>query len=352
MLPGMKPRSRPNVSPKQYFPGQPFPTTDDDEEEDIEEDASLALSEMVKRSSVRNLDMLRAAPEMLQLLQSTSENYKELIAAQIDTLEKTEHTHAHETKEDRVSTLLTSIHLLPSNVNDHAIRLIQFQPEWSILVFLRYLDVQVVAIENASFPYALGKSLPVLIHGNIVLSGRNAILEYLNQFNQSTSFNFYYSPMACYIESNCHQNLQYYNNLTNHTRIQSSILMSWGLKWAYSYIIKWWNQHSIGDSLLHGYQEQEILKRLDMTYQYLSNLIQPTSHHAHLNELSSTHTLPSEIDDGFQLADILLYGHMAEALLTSSDSVTKLLRKYPLLIEAFTIDSDRFFANCNSVRYL
>ena len=346
MLPGMKPRSRPNISPKQGLPGQLIAN----DEEDNDEDTGLMDSKLVKRSSVRNLDLLRAGPEMLQLLQSRGGSYLKVSEPQ-DNLAEAAYSNsaASDSKKDPSCVHQSSTQSSPRNINDHAIRLIQFIPEWSILLFIRFLKVEVVAIENSPFPNALGKSLPVVIHGNAVISGRNAILEYLNQFNHFTSFNFYYSPMACYIDTNCYQNLQHFNHLTHHSRLQSSVIMPWGLKYAYSWVLEWWNQHQhFTHPLLTGYQEQEILRRLDSTYQYLSGLILPNTHHAHLQDASSLNT-PSSDDDGLQLADVLLYGHMAEALLTSHESIANLLRKYPLLVEAFNIDSDQFFSNSESV---
>ena len=349
MLPGMKPRSRPQVSPKQGRPEQSSLMMDDNDDED---DGVEGL-ELVKRSSVRNLDLLRAAPEMLQLLHSRSANQlRSMVMEPQQTRMKDEDTIPTPDiadQEHRTAIVQSFVPFSSKNINDHAIRLIQFTPEWSILVFIRYLNVEVVTIENSPFPNALGKQLPLLIHGNAVISGRFAILEYLNQFNHSSSFNFYYSPMACYIETNCYQNLQYFNHLTKNSRLQSSILMPWGLKYAYSWILEWWDQHHHSSHvLLSGCQEQDVLRRLDFAYQYLSSLIQPSSHRVYLVNASSPKAPHSE-EDGLQLADILLYGHMAEALLTSNDSVGCLLRKYPLLIEAFNIDSNKFFLNCEFV---
>ena len=339
LLPGMKPRARPIVSTMSHSPSPP---PDDEDDEDM-----VAESKLVKRSSVRNLDHLRADPEMMQLLQTITAGNAVSSRQESFILPAKDLDNVNDQLEGKTSSLDPSVPHPPSKVNEFSIRLIQFVPEWSILLFIRFLDVEVVSIENSPFPNALGKSLPVLIHGRAVISGRYAILEYLNRFNHSSSFNFYYSPMACFIDINCYQSLHYLNHLHGDSRLQSSILIPWGLKWSYSWILEWWNRYLVTNPLLNGCREEDLLTRLEYAYHYLSNLIQPTSRQSHLKD-----SVNQNDDDCLQLADILLFGHIAEVLLHSNENISKLVHKFPLLVDAFNADCMKFFSGERKVNYL
>jgi hypothetical protein len=351
MLPGMQPRPKP-IIPSRSFTGAAAVTSESSSysmgvslevEEDEEFDESL-----LKRSSVRNLDSLRADPKVMQ--QFLNEK-----VALVRAVSKSSHMSMHD--DPILNTTIKDSIKSTKDINTHAIRLIQYCPEWSVFVYLASLGARTVGIENSSLQTHQGVALPLLIHGPNRISGRNAILQYLNGFNLEESLDFNHSGMACFVEMNCNLAYDHLMKLQCHDTATVAITSPWGLKYISTLLLSRFSTAS--PSLFTHYSEDQLLEHLDTSYAFLSYLTSMEDQsasasqiaHFHINEPSPQKdavVLQNE-QDAFSIADALLYGHLAQILFTFPTKAQAVLRNYKQLVGAFSFDSRRFLSRMSNV---
>lgn len=166
LLPGLKPRSAPAPAAPNFSrplqPDSPLVHPRRPSSQSVDEEEGVNDIIVRRRGSMRSLDSLRADAHMLQQLLASREA---VLLGEVPIAPP----NTRETSASGAST--KSVPPARRDVNAAVIRLVQYQPEFAVLVFLNSLQPGLVVIENSPSPIVHGRLLPLLIHDSHVISG-------------------------------------------------------------------------------------------------------------------------------------------------------------------------------------